>query len=190
MTNLIDLLRNNRTLTLAEVRNVADVNQPNEKGVTPLMLAANVCDDVNVLQMLIDNGANVNARDDIGRTALMTAIIGNRVDNVRCLIKNGANVNARALYEGQMPLIIACDMQNIDIEIVRALLDAWAMVNATDAPGANAIKVAIGKGRADVIELLIEYGARINEDVLNLLSFYPDVAQTDIGKKMMATNLS
>ena len=198
-TNLIQLLRESNTVPMVEIlallANGADVNQPDDRGITPLILAANKFDDAELVQVLIDNGADVSVRDEWGRTALMTAIMGNRVDNVRCLIKNGANVNACTLRAdrtpaGQMPLIIACGMADIDIEIVRVLLDAGAMINATDEVGANAIKVAISVKRTDVMELLVEYGARINEDVRNLLRFYSDVAKTDIGNKIMGTNLS
>ena len=52
-------------------------------------------DDSSFLQELIDAGADVNAADEDGQTALMAAAEKGHVSKVRFLLDNGANVNAR-----------------------------------------------------------------------------------------------
>ena len=44
----------------------------------------------------IRNGANVNAKDWYGKTALMLAVDREHIETVRVLLQNGAEVNARS----------------------------------------------------------------------------------------------
>ena len=52
-------------------------------------------DDVSFLEELIDAGADPNAPDEDGKTALMSAAENGHVSKVRFLLENGASVNAR-----------------------------------------------------------------------------------------------
>ena len=56
--------------------------------------------------LLIDHGANINARDSAGDSALMKATMENNVEIARWLIEHGADVNA-ANKQGQTPLSYA-----------------------------------------------------------------------------------
>jgi len=75
-----------------------EVNSPNiitEKGMTALMLAAASGRADNVIALL-DNGADVNARNENGRTALMWAARSWRgAAAVKALLDNGADVSAK-----------------------------------------------------------------------------------------------
>ena len=75
-------------------------------GQTPLMHAASGSYPNPALELLLDNGAQVNARDDSGVTALMEAANFNRSGAVKLLLDRGAQVNARSNY-GLTPLTIA-----------------------------------------------------------------------------------
>ena len=46
---------------------------------------------IRIVKALIKHGANVNAKNDNGRTALFTAIYQNNTDIALCLIENGAD---------------------------------------------------------------------------------------------------
>lgn len=75
--------------------NIADFN-----GDTPLIKAIwSVSDNdieneqiIQIVKALLKHGANVNARNDNGRTALFTAIYQNNTEIALCLIENGANL--------------------------------------------------------------------------------------------------
>lgn len=72
-------------------------NARSKTGTTPLIVAAGQPnhDDASFLQELIDAGADVNAADEDGQTALMAAAEKGHVSKVRLLLDKGANVNAR-----------------------------------------------------------------------------------------------
>ena len=72
----------------------ASVNETHLKGLmegmTPLMLAA-MLGNISILQMLLDSGADVNARDkQLGATAMKFAQTSNHPEAVRLLQKSGA----------------------------------------------------------------------------------------------------
>jgi ankyrin repeat protein len=52
-------------------------------------------DHVDAVKLLIAHGADVNARDEKGATALINAVVGRNINVVRILLLNHANVNIR-----------------------------------------------------------------------------------------------
>lgn len=44
------------------------------------------------LKLLLDSGANVNAKNNIGDTALMYAAVDGRIESVKILLSHGANI--------------------------------------------------------------------------------------------------
>jgi ankyrin repeat protein len=57
--------------------------------------------DVNAVRLMLDHGANVNAVDPLGRTALMYAAASDLLplDEVKLLVERGADVNARDTHK-------------------------------------------------------------------------------------------
>jgi ankyrin repeat protein len=47
------------------------------------------------IQTFLSRGAAIDARDEAGRTALLIATHGNRIEAARALIRAGADVNAK-----------------------------------------------------------------------------------------------
>jgi ankyrin repeat protein len=85
---------------------------------------------IDKVKDLIEKGADINAKDNNGMTALMLASKNNRkeiVELVELLIKNGADVNAKDIY-GRTALMIAS--VNGHKEIVELLIKNGADVNA------------------------------------------------------------
>jgi ankyrin repeat protein len=76
--------------------------------------------NIEIVKILIEADANVNATDFFGKTALMIASSKNNIDIAKLLIENGADVNMQD-KNGVNSLMIACDKNNIDI--CYALLD-------------------------------------------------------------------
>ncbi len=64
------------------------------RGFTPLMSAA-WHGRVDMMRMIVKNGADINARDDYGRSAIMLAVSQNKIRAVKFLIEKGADKNLR-----------------------------------------------------------------------------------------------
>ncbi len=102
-------------------------------------------------QKLIDDGADVNAKDKFGHTPLHTAT---SPEMVQLLIKNGADVNARNVF-GDTPL-----HTKTSPEIVRLLIKNGADVNARNKVGATPLNYL--SKELEKAELLIDNGADVN----------------------------
>jgi ankyrin repeat protein len=61
-------------------------------GSSPLVNAS-VSGNIDVVRELIEKGADVNGRDELGNFPLYAAVTGNHADVIELLIKKGANVN-------------------------------------------------------------------------------------------------
>jgi len=114
------------------------------------------------IRELVEKGANVNARDYAGRTALiMISSVRSKTSNeiVRYLIEKGANVNA---YDknGYTALIQAAQYGNT--AIVETLLNNGADVNARNNDGVSALTYTAMYGHTNVVRLLIKNGANVN----------------------------
>ncbi|CAH1785339.1 unnamed protein product [Owenia fusiformis] len=99
--------------------------------------------DTEIVQLLIENGANINACDQYGWTVLMGAASMNQSAMCLTLIELGADVNARVSY-GQTALVIAAQRNHLDCCCV--LIEHGADVNATDQSGKSALMFAVEKG--------------------------------------------
>src|SRR5205814_184176 len=95
--------------------------------------------DVNAVRLLLDHGADVNAFDTAGRTALMYAAGSDllQTDVVKLLIDRGADVNAKDRHTlsadaGLTVLDIA--KQHGDTPVVDALVKAGAKTSQHTSP--------------------------------------------------------
>src|SRR6266480_2706658 len=111
------------------------------------------------VQKLLGQGANANAKDKAGWTALLWAAYFGRTDTVRALLEKGADVNAKD-NDGWTPLFWAAFSGRTDI--VRALLEKGANVNATDDSGKTPLISAAVRGHTDTVRTLLEKGADVN----------------------------
>ena len=74
----------------------ADVNAPNNGGITPLMTAISFdAESTALMRRLLDGGARVDAPDTRGKTALMWAAGYSRKEAVDLLLERGANPTLR-----------------------------------------------------------------------------------------------
>lgn len=62
-----------------------------------------------IVEALIENGADINIKGYFGYTALHEACRKNNIDIVNILIKNGADLNIKSGRYGFMPLYLACE---------------------------------------------------------------------------------
>ncbi len=98
---------------------------------------------LQLIELLIDAGASIEARDSEGRTPLHTAVEASRSATVvEALLDSGANINATD-DAGRTPLHIAVDMPLSRIEgVVELLLGRGADVDAVDGEGQTPCQLA------------------------------------------------
>jgi len=111
------------------------------------------------VQKLLGEGANANAKDNAGWTALIWAAYFGRTDTVRALLEKGADVNAKG-KDGMTALMNAASADYRDI--VHSLLEKRADVNAKDNDGWTPLFWAAFSGRAEIVRALLEKGADVN----------------------------
>ena len=111
------------------------------------------------IEVLIQQGADVNVQVNSGCTALIIASYFGREDVVGILLQNGADVNHRDDY-GRTALIWA-SMEGHK-ETVQLLLDRGADVNHKNNDGYTALMKASSHARKDIAQMLLENGADAN----------------------------
>jgi ankyrin repeat protein len=132
-------------------------NQRDANGNTLLINAA-MYGRAELLSFLIEKGADVNAANNGGATALMRA--AGDTTKIKLLVNKGANVNARSAL-GNTPLILAA-RANPSAEAVKLLIERGADVNATNIFRATAIQTAAASGDLETVRILIRNGADVN----------------------------
>lgn len=109
-----------------------------------------------LVKLLVKYGADLNAKDDGGRTALMWAASYGCKAIARTLIKPGTDVNARDTY-GSTALMNAVRVGNE--AIAKLLIENGADVNQRDSRGRTALLLAKKKGYDGIVKILIDRGA-------------------------------
>jgi len=104
------------------------------------------------VKALLLDGADVNARNHEGRTALLFAIVNLHTSTVQTLLEFGADVNVQATSCGCTPLLLAAGSG--DIGITRALLNSGADPETICRPGRTALVVAKERGYSAIVELI------------------------------------
>ncbi|KAK3265453.1 hypothetical protein CYMTET_25863 [Cymbomonas tetramitiformis] len=112
---------------------------------------------VEMVRDLVDKGAEVDAEDGEGHTALTQALAGGKEAAARALLEAGAGVDAGT---GQRPLHAAA--MKGTVEMVRELVEKGAEVDAEDREGCTALTVALAFGQEAAARALLEAGAGVN----------------------------
>ena len=142
-------------------------------GKTPLHLAA-ILGGPSTVQVLLNAGADVNARDGADQTPLHNAA---NSSIVQVLLAAGADVNARDGND-RTPLHNAANLT-----IIQALLAAGADVNARDTSGNTPLYSIDYRGGVAEAQALLDAGANLN--VRNLWGRTPLVTVTEEDPKQI-----
>ena len=110
--------------------------------------------DTAIVRRLLQESANINARDERGRTPVMAATHGNHADTVAALIQAGADINIRDnrmdnpfLYAGAEGLL----------DILKLTIAAGADTKLTNRFGGTALIPAAERGHVAVVEQLLTH---------------------------------
>ncbi|MBL8229466.1 MAG: ankyrin repeat domain-containing protein [Bryobacterales bacterium] len=115
--------------------------------------------DRHALQAMLTNGADVNATQPDGTTALHWAAYEDDLDTAKMLIRGRANVKAVNRY-GMTPLSLACT--NGNGAMVSLLLDAGSDPNTVLPGGETALMTASRAGSVAAVKALLAKGADVS----------------------------
>jgi serine/threonine protein kinase/ankyrin repeat protein len=122
-----------------------------------LLVVSDSGDFSYAMRVLVAAGANVNARNEEGETALILSAHNPKA--IRELIAAGANVNAMT-NDGDSALLRA--VEGDKLESVELLLEAGAAVNTSGANGKTALIKAAERGLTPIVKRLIAAQANID----------------------------
>ena len=111
------------------------------------------------VRSLLDQGANREARDKMGRTPLLLATHNNQVEAAKVLIDAGADVNAKDSIEDSPYLYAGARGHN---DILKLTLAHGADLTSTNRYGGTALIPAAERGHVDTVRLLIAAGVAVD----------------------------
>ncbi|NBW56842.1 ankyrin repeat domain-containing protein [bacterium] len=157
LKNEIDFL-----LTLNVDINLGWQDQP-----TPLEIALSLR-DMDMIQLLIDKGANIHLLDAKGNTLLMRTVYLGYLEGVDYLMAQGIDINTQN-HKGQTALHIA--LENRCSGIASLLIQKGINSSLIDNYGRTALHIAADKNYLNIIQLLVKRGASL--DIKNSKSKTP-----------------
>lgn len=123
---------------------------------TPLV-AAIWYSDLEVTELLLDYGADINAESSDGNALSAAMLEPENFDIVRLLLKRGADVNVEGGYGSMLQIAIYREQ----VKMVKTLLsDERIDVNAEAGENGNALDVAYDQENSMIIEILRKHEAK------------------------------
>jgi ankyrin repeat protein len=132
---------------------------------TVLMLTAHT-GNPEAVEVLLDHGADVNAKQVRGQTAVMWAAAEGHAEVIEVLAAHGADLSAASVEStkperrpagGMTALLFAARQGHLDA--ARALLDAGADINQASADSTSPLLIAVVNGHYELADELLERGA-------------------------------
>ncbi len=137
----------------------ADVNVRDADGNTPLILASFYAGP-ECVALLLQRGADPNAANDAGATALIRA--ASDYAKTGLLIAAGGKVRVRTARLGETPLILAARRAG-NARTVKMLLGSGASATERDSAGFSPILTGAAGGDAETVRMLLDAGADPND---------------------------
>jgi ankyrin repeat protein len=113
---------------------------------------------LEAIRVLLDHGADIQAQDKNGRTALYVAAQSGSLEAIRVLLDHSTERQAQD-KDGRTALHMAA--QSGSLEAIRVLLDRGADIQAQDKDGRTALHMAVQSGSFKAIQMLLDHSANI-----------------------------
>ncbi|XP_047237258.1 death-associated protein kinase 1 isoform X1 [Girardinichthys multiradiatus] len=168
--------------------NSYDVNQPNKHGTPPLLIAAG-CGNIQIIEVLMRNGAEIQANDKSGANAIYYAARHGHVETLKFLHEKKCPLDVQD-KSGETALHVAARYGNVDVvsylcsiranpdltdreqetplhcaawhgysAVARTLCQAGCHVDAKNREGESPLLTASARGFVDIVECLVEQEA-------------------------------
>ncbi|CAH1381372.1 unnamed protein product, partial [Tenebrio molitor] len=129
---------------------------------------------MKIISLLLENGANVNAKDSVNRSVLHYTAIKRNYDCIKVLLDHGADINAVCDF-GKTVLHEAFEETYYlpDVEVIQLLLSRGVDANKRDKEQKTALDYAVTRRGSENVEwpeyhhiLKIMFDARVHEQLV------------------------
>lgn len=127
-----------------------DLDEPDE--VSVLVYAIRTYASLEMIEFLLESGADIHETDTFGVGSIDVAIKFKRHDVVKLCVKNGIDLNVTKRKSGITPLMLASCFN--DTDMIDLLLESGASVSSVDKMGMSAIDYAKKMGQKKMSEYL------------------------------------
>ena len=146
----------NRAILIGEEYDLEEYDE-----VSPIFYAIRKQASMEMIELLVENGADIMQLDSDGLSALDMAIKFKHKDMIKFCIDNNFDVNKSKRKSGITPIMLTACFS--DIEMMQILIDAGANLDSLDSSGMSAKDYAKKLGQKKMIEFLDEKGAKYNQ---------------------------
>lgn len=153
MEKWIELLKENNYLGIKQyLKNGGNPNESEENGESVLCFALRYQCDSEIIDILVDNGADIHHVDNEGVSVFDVAVTYNNLSLIERLLNEGFDVHNATRKSGFTPLMGAVCYGRV--EVIQKLLDMGVNVQARDAHGFSAIDFARKMHKKSILALL------------------------------------
>jgi len=132
-----------------------DLDEPDEVSVLVYAIRSYAC--IDMIELLMEYGADIHEIDTFGVRSIDVAIKFKRYDVVKLCIKHGVDLNTTKRKSGITPIMLASCFN--DTEMIDLLIENGASISAVDKTGMNAVDYAKKMGQTKMSEYLLAKGA-------------------------------